>query len=88
MFFERLLKKDVTINASSYKNPEFIVNNWEKIIHSHPLKDYLRFLSPNVTEGDKLIFKTPYPIVKTRLMNSINEFEELLFKLLGEKNIL
>lgn len=85
MFFERLLKKDVTINASSYKNPEFIVNNWEKIIHSHPLKDYLRFLSPNVTEGDKLIFKTPYPIVKTRLMNSINEFEELLFKLLGEK---
>ncbi|CEP78849.1 PolC-type DNA polymerase III [Defluviitoga tunisiensis] len=83
-FLKRLLKKDVSINFLSNNSPDFIVKNWEQIIHSHPLRDYLRFLTPTINE-ERLIFKTPYPMVKARITNFQNEFEELLYKHLGKK---
>lgn len=83
-FLKRLLKKDVSINFLSNNSPDFIVKNWEQIIHSHPLRDYLRFLTPTINE-ERLIFKTPYPMVKARIANFQNEFEELLYKHLGKK---
>lgn len=83
-FLKRLLKKDVSINFLSNNSPDFIVKNWEQIIYSHPLIDYLRFLTPTINEGH-LIFKTPYPMVKARIANFQNEFEELLYKHLGKK---
>jgi len=84
VFLKRLLKKDVSINFLSNNSPDFIVKNWEQIIHSHPLRDYLRFLTPTINE-ERLIFKTPYPMVKARIANFQNEFEELLYKHLGKK---
>ncbi|MFY9125339.1 MAG: PolC-type DNA polymerase III, partial [Defluviitoga tunisiensis] len=85
VFLKRILKKDVSVNLLSKKDPDFIVKNWENLIRSHPLKDYLRFLTPTTKDDDQIIFKTPYPIVKARIINSRIEFDELLYKHLGKK---
>jgi DNA polymerase-3 subunit alpha (Gram-positive type) len=87
-FLKRILKKDVSINFLSNNSPDFIVKNWEQIIHSHPLRDYLRFLTPTIKDDDQIIFKTPYPIVKARIINSRIEFDELLYKHLGKKYLM
>ncbi|MDY6896380.1 MAG: PHP domain-containing protein [Thermotogota bacterium] len=85
VFFTRLLKREVKISFTNDEGPEFIVRNWQQLIMNHRLKDYLRLLKPEYSQGNKIVFKTYSPIVKNRLTKEKEEVDNILFKHLGDR---
>lgn len=83
-FFMRNLKMKVYVEPIGDNEPEFIVNNWQKIIIGHKLDDYLSLLLPELKD-DMFIFKSHSKLVIRRMRDSKDILESLIVRYCGKK---
>ncbi|MGM0640360.1 MAG: PolC-type DNA polymerase III [Thermotogota bacterium] len=83
-FFLRNLKTEVMVEPIGDNKPEYIVNNWQKIIIGHKLDDYLSLLLPEL-KGDVLVFKSHSKLVIQRMKNSKEILNDIITRHCGMK---